>query len=329
MRSFHPLAKLAELTSSDLVGDPLHAISDVADLESATSEDASFYANSRYQRLLERSAAGVICVDRNVSLVPGRNYLISDTPSETFQKLIDLFHPQPAYASGFMGIHPSAVIHESAQLEKEISIGPHAVVDAGVKIGRGTFIGAGVYIGMDCCVGEECFIHPHVTLRERTVIGNRVIIQPGAVIGACGFGYATSMQGVHKKFNQVGHVVIEDEVEIGANTTIDRARFKSTRIGRGTKIDNLVQIGHGVVIGPHNLLVAQVGIGGSSSTEEAVILAGQVGVVGHVHLKAGVVVAAKAGVTKNLSKGRYAGYPAIPVEEYNRIQARIRRFDKK
>lgn len=322
------LAELAALTNSRLIGNPKHIISGVADLETATDQDASFFSNPRYLQAMKKSKAGVIFVDSLTPLLEGRNYLISDQPSRAFQQFVDTLHPSRQSPSGFNGIHPTAVIHETASLEEGVSVGPYAVVDEGVSIGQGTFIGAGTYVGPGSAIGRDCLIHPHVSIREGCRIGNRVIIQPGAVIGSCGFGYTTDHRGRHIKLNQVGNVVIEDDVEIGANAAVDRARFKETRIGQGSKIDNLVQIGHGVVLGPYNIIVAQTGIAGSSSTGRHVVLAGQVAVAGHLHLDDGVTVAGKSGVTKSLSTGKYGGIPAVPLQEYNRNQVFLRHIEQ-
>jgi UDP-3-O-[3-hydroxymyristoyl] glucosamine N-acyltransferase len=322
------LDTLAIFTDCQLIGDPNHEISGVADLETATSQDASFFSNSRYQQAMKNSNAGVIFVDAQTPLLEGKNYLISNQPSRSFQQLVDAFHPARQSPSGFKGIHPSAVIHETAQLEEGVSIGPHAVIDEGVKIGAGTFIGAGSYVGPDTCIGHSCTIHPRVVIREGCQIGHRVIIQPGAVIGSCGFGYITDKQGKHIKLNQVGNVYIEDDVEIGANTTIDRARFKNTKVGEGSKIDNLVQLGHGVSLGAHNIIVAQTGIAGSTSTGHHVVLAGQVAVAGHLHLSDEVMVAGKSGVTKSLPPGKYGGIPAVAIKEYNRNQIFLRNIEQ-
>jgi UDP-3-O-[3-hydroxymyristoyl] glucosamine N-acyltransferase len=322
------LASLAALTNCRLVGNPQHVIFGIADLETATPQDASFFSNSRYQQAMKSSKAGVIFIDPQTSLLDGKNYLISDQPSQAFQQLLDLLYPPRQSPSSFKGIHPSAVIYETAQLEEGVSVGPHAVIDEGVKIGAGTFIGAGVYVGPETMIGSSCLIHPRVVIREGCQIGHRVIIQPGAIIGSCGFGYITDKHGRHVKLNQVGNVVIEDDVEIGANTTIDRGRFQSTRIGQGSKVDNLVQLGHGVVIGAHNIIIAQTGIAGSSSTGRYVVLAGQVAIAGHLHLEDGVTVAGKSGVTKSLSKGKYGGVPAVPLEEYNRNHVLLRNIEK-
>lgn len=322
------LQELATLTNSKLIGNPSHLICEVADLEGALSTDASFLANMRYLQAMKNSQAGVIFVDEQVPLIDGKNYLVSEQPSRAFQQLIDILHPQQAHPSGFSGIHPSAIIHPTARLEEGVTISPQAVIDEGVKIGAHTFIGAGAYVGPHTTIGQHCLIHARVVIRENCAIGNRVILQPGAVIGSCGFGYTPDKQGRHIKLNQVGNVLIEDDVEIGANATIDRARFKSTRIGQGSKIDNLVQIGHGVFIGPHNIIVAQTGIAGSTTTGKYVVLAGQVAVAGHLHLEDGVTVAGKSGVSKSLAAGKkYGGIPAVPLEQYNRHQIFLRRIE--
>lgn len=322
------LAELATLTNNKLIGDPEYVISGVADLETATSQDASFFSNLRYQHAMNHSKAGVIFIDSTATLIEGKNYLLSDQPSQSFQQLVDVLFPQRNSPSGFIGIHPTAVIHQTAQIGEGVTIGPHAIIDEGVTIATQTFVGAGVYIGPESIIGSSCIIHPRAIIRERCEIGDRVIIQPGAVIGSCGFGYITDIQGQHIKLNQVGNVVIENDVEIGANTTIDRARFQSTKIGQGSKIDNLVQLAHGVQIGPHNIIVAQVGIAGSTSTGRYVVLAGQVAVAGHIHLSDGVTVAGKSGVTKSLSSGKYGGIPAITLNEYNRNQVFLRNIEK-
>lgn len=322
------LEELAKITKCKLVGNPNHIILNVADLESATPQDASFLANARYQQAMTKSTAGVIFIDEQTPSTDGKNYLISKDPSQAFQQLVDTFFPQRKQPSGFQGIHSSAVIHETAKLSQGVVVGPHAVIDENVEIGSNTFIGAGSYIGPDTIIGSDCTIHPRVVIREQCILGNRVIIQPGAVIGACGFGYLTDKQGKHTKLNQVGNVKIEDDVEIGANTTIDRARFKSTVVGKGSKIDNLVQLGHGVRLGEHNIIVAQSGIAGSSSTGKHVVIAGQVAIAGHLHLESGTMIAGKSGVTKSLPPGKYNGIPAVPVGEYNRNAVYHRNMEK-
>lgn len=322
------LSDLAKLTNSKLIGSQHHLITGVADLDNATAGDASFFSNPRYQQALKKTLAGVIFVSPETPLEEGKSYLISDQPSQGFQQLVDFLFPLRSLPSGFKGIHPSAVIHETAQLAEGVAIGPNAVIDEGVCIGKGTFIGAGSYIGPDTTIGDSCLIHANVSIREECLIGNRVIIQPGAVIGSCGFGYITDKQGNHVKLNQVGNVILEDDVEIGANTTVDRARFKSTIVGKGSKIDNLVQLGHGSSLGRHNIIVAQTGIAGSTSTGNYVTLGGQVAVAGHLRIDDKVMVAGKSGVTKSLHKGKYGGVPALPIDEHNRNAVFLRKIEK-
>lgn len=324
------LAELAEKTQSKLVGNPNHRINNVADLDSATENDVSFLGNPNYEKAMRASKAGVVFIQANIAIEEGKNYLINENPSRAFQEIIETIVGEDIHlTTGFEGIHPTAVIHETAKLGKNVSVGPHAVVDKDVVIGDNTTICAGVYIGLKVTVGSNCYFYPHVTVRERSVIGDRVILQPGAVIGSCGFGYTTDARGIHTKLNQVGNVVIEDDVEIGANTTIDRSRFKSTKISKGTKIDNLVQIGHGVVVGEHNIIVAQSGIAGSTTTGKHVIIAGQVAIAGHLTIADGVVIAGKSGVSKSILKaGKYGGIPVMPIQEYNRNSVILRNIEK-
>jgi UDP-3-O-[3-hydroxymyristoyl] glucosamine N-acyltransferase len=300
------LEELAKLTETTLVGDCSHLISNVADLESATDKDASFFVSpphhgaTRYEQMMLRSAAGVVFIDPKTPVITGRNFLISENPSLSFQTLIDHLFSDAKELTGFLACHPTAVIHPSAKIGNDVTIGPHAVIDKNVTIGSRSKIGAGAYIGPNSTIGEECQVHPHVTIRERCSIGNRVILQPGAVIGSCGFGYTPDKLGRHIKLNQVGTVTIED----------------------------LVQIGHGVEIGEDNIIIAQAGIAGSSKTGKHVILAGKVAVAGHIELDDGVMVAALSGVSKSLKRGKYNGIPAVPAEEYNRTTVHLRNIEK-
>lgn len=322
------LEELAKLTHSKLSGQPEHLIKNVADLESATEEDASFLNNPRYEQAMKRSRAGVIFVNEKTPLIEGRNYLINENPSLAFQLAIEVFCGNAQELTGFSTIHHTAVIHETAIIKTGVTVGPYAVVDKNVVIGERTFVGSGSYIGPHTQIGSDCVIHPHVTIRERIQIGNRVILQPGAVIGSCGFGYTTDHAGRHTKLNQVGIVLIEDDVEIGANTTIDRSRFKATKIGRGSKIDNLVQIGHGVEVGEDNIIISQTGIAGSTTTGKHVVLAGQVAVAGHIKIGDGVMVAGKSGLSKSIEKaGKYGGIPVMPIGEYNRNSVFLRNIE--
>jgi len=322
------LAELAQLTGSTLVGDATYTISGADALDAAEASDATFLANPRYRALLKETRAGVICIDKETPLEEGKNFLVSQDPSLTFQAILKaLFFS--ADRGGFLGIHPTAVIHPSAKIGKDVQIGPHVVIDAGAEIGDHTRLDAGVSIGPGVTVGTHCHFYPHVTVRERCTIGNRVILQPGAVIGSCGFGFATNAKGEHTKLEQIGTVIIEDDVEVGANTTIDRARFKTTRICQGTKIDNLVQIGHNVQIGPNNIIVSQTGIAGSVKTGKNVVFGGQAGVVGHLEIADFTMIATRGGVSKSITEaGKYAGSPVMDLSDYNRQQVHLRKITK-
>jgi len=275
---------------------------------------------------MKKSQAGVICVTPQTPLTEGKNYLLSNDPSRSFQQIIELL--LPSKSSGFSGIHPTAIIHLTAQIGPHVTIGPYSVIDRDTKIGANTYIGPHVSIGFEVEIGTDCHIHPHCTIRERCCLGDRVILQPGAVIGSCGFGYTPDAFGQHIKLEQRGIVILENDVEIGANTTIDRSRFKETRIRKGTKIDNLVQIAHNVEIGENNLIAAQTGIAGSTKTGKYVMLGGQVGIVGHVDLEDQVMVATRGGVSKSLKRGKYRGSPAIPITEYHRQEVHVRKLEE-
>lgn len=328
MKTFS-LAELAKETGATLEGDPTFTITGVASLEEASATDASFLNHPRYFKVAEASKAGVLVQHPTSTRTPGRNYLLHLQPDLAFQKLIELFLSERTIKSGFSGIHPAAIIHPTATIGHDVTIGPYAVIDEKVTIGNHSFIGAGCYIGPHSTIGEETALHPHVTIREFCNIGSRVIIQPGAVIGSCGFGYTQTREGKHLKLAQLGTVHIEDDVEIGANTTIDRARFTSTKIGVGTKIDNQVQIAHGTQIGPHNIIAGQSGFAGSTTTGSHCFFGGQVGVDGHLHLASQVMVAARSGVSKSLlNPGKYGGVPASDLTENNRHMAQLRRIGK-
>jgi UDP-3-O-[3-hydroxymyristoyl] glucosamine N-acyltransferase len=322
----YSLAELSTLLGVELVGDPSFTITGVNTLEEATPQDASFLANPRYTEAMKQSKAGVICIDHALS--DGKNYLISPSPSRTFQEIAELLLLSEKKTSGFSGIHPSAVIHETAHIGQNVTIGPNAVIDRNAQIGDHTYIGPGVSIGYEVKIGSHCHLHPNAVVRERCELGNRVILQPSAVIGSCGFGYIPDAQGRHAKVEQLGIVILEDDVEIGANTTIDRSRFKATIVRKGTKIDNLVQIGHNVEVGEHNIIAAQTGIAGSVKMGKYVMLGGQVGIVGHVELADQVMIATRGGVSKSLKTGKYRGSPAIPIGDYNRQEVYIRKLEE-
>lgn len=322
------LAELAKLTKSKLIGDPEKRISNVDTLESASSTDASFLANAKYNEAMKQSSAGVVCIDESAQQVEGKNFLLSENPSRTFQQIAELILAATPKATRFEGIHPTAVVHETAEIGDNVTIGPCAVVDAHAKIGEGTTLYPHTYVGTAVKVGKECTLYPNASVREGCILGDRVILQPGAVIGSCGYGYTTDPQtGRHNKLEQIGVVILEDDVEIGANTTIDRARFKKTLIRKGTKVDNLVQIAHNVELGENNIIVSQTGIAGSAKLGNNVFLGGQAGVVGHVEITSNVKVATRGGVSKSITKpGIYGGVPTSPMAEFNKRQVLLRKI---
>lgn len=322
-----PLWKLAQITGAKLQGDPEYQITSVADLDSATESDASFLSNPLYTPLLKKTKAGVVCLDDSAEHISGQNYLICENPSLAFQQIAELLYGERK-PTGFTGIHPTAVIHEEAQIGPDVTIGPYAVIDSGAVIGANTTIGPFAYVGALVHVGQSCTLYAHSVIREYCCIGDRVILQPGAVIGSCGFGYSTNENGEHIKLNQIGNVILEDDVEIGANTTIDRARFKTTLVSKGTKIDNLVQIAHNVELGQHNILASQTGIAGSTKTGRNVMMGGQVGIVGHLEIAPFTMIATRGGVSKSIPKsGKYAGGPVVTLAEHNRTQVHLRKIE--
>lgn len=327
MKSF-TLQQIQELTGAKLVGDAKKVITGVANLDAATANDISFCANPRYLKALQASNAGAIFVTAAQKSLEGKNLFICEDPSLAFQKILDqFFGNNPLSQSGFNGIHPSAVIHPSAKIGANVTIGPLCVIDQETVVGQGSIIHAGCKIGSGVTIGEECLLHPNVVIRELCVLGNRIILQPGVVIGGCGFGYQANKKGEHIKLAHYGKVIIEDDVEIGANTTIDRGRFQATTIKKGTKIDNHVQIAHNTTIGAHNIIVAQTAIAGSVTTGSHVIIGGQVAIDGHLTIESGTMLAGRSAVTKSLEKGVYSGAPAQPINKFNRMIAIMRNLE--
>ena len=247
-----------------------------------------------------------------------------ENPSKAFAVLCALW--LPASKKQKEGVHPSAIISSKAHLAKEVVVQAGAVIEEGVDVGEGTVIGANVYLGNDVKIGTRCYIHANVSIYERCILGNDIIIHSGVVLGADGFGFDLSNESA-EKIPQIGIVQIDDRVEIGANTTIDRARFGRTWIQEGVKIDNLVQIAHNVVIGKNSLIAAQVGISGSTKLGQRVIVAGQAGMAGHIYIEDGAIVTAQAGVSKDVPKGTVvAGYHAQPLRVLQRSEAALRRL---
>lgn len=312
------LKELASLVGGELVGDPECLIEGVADLSKAGANEISFLENPRYKRQLERTKAGAVVLSPKIDRPSNGNFLLHETPSLAFQSILEHFIPDSLGASGFTGIHSTAVVHSSASIAESATIGPYAVIDRDVVIGERVHIGAHVSIQAAVTIGDDCKLHAHSVVRERCILKNRVVLQPGAVIGSDGYGYHTDAKGKHTFLPQRGIVVLEDNVEIGANTTIDRARFEATKIGAGTKVDNLVQIAHQVELGKDNLIVSQVGIAGSSKTGDRVIMGGQAALVGHIEIADDVILCARAaGIQSIKSPGVYSGAPARTIREFN------------
>lgn len=326
------LEEIAELTSCTLEGKGDVRIFDVDSLEAAGPESAAFLSSPHHEKRLLESKAGAIFVSpKTQRKVAEQNYLVAEDPSLAFQTLMEaLRRPRQVESAFTIGIHPTVVLAKDAEVDPTATLGPYVVVDSGARVEAGAHISAHCFIGAGAHIGKDSFLHPSVVVREGCILGERVICQPGAVIGACGFGYHSDKQtGQHTKLEQLGIVVIEDDVEIGAQACIDRARFKETRVKRGTKIDNLVQIGHNCTIGKHNILCGQTGLAGSVELEDHVTLAGQVAVAGHIKLSKGVTVAGRGAVIKSLTKpGAYAGVPATPYKEQYRTQLHIRALPK-
>ena len=319
------LGEIAELIKGELVGDPSIKIGGVAGIEDAQPGDLTFLANPQYAAFLETTSASAVIVGKETKAHVLKIPLIKhQNPYFAFAQVVELF--EEAKKKYPETTHPTAVLAEGVKLEKGVHIGPRVVVEEEAWLKRNSTILAGSFVGTNSSVGENSLVYPNVTIRENVEIANNVIIHSGTVIGSDGFGYAKE-KGVHHKIPQIGGVRIEDDVEIGANVTIDRATLGVTRIGRGTKIDNLVQIGHNVDIGENCIIVAQVGIGGSTRVGNNSILAGQVGLVGHIRIGNRVVIGAQSGVTKDIPDDTTMfGYPAREIHKAKRIEAHLSRL---
>ena len=319
------LQELAEMSGGELAGDPALKIKGAAPLAEATAGEISFFTNKKYIGLLRKTRALALFVPPDFAEPVSAAQIRVPNPAKAFEQVVLKFAPKPITYSA--GIHPSAIVDLSAQFGERVSVQPLAVIEAGAKIGDDTIVGAGSYVGHETVIGSACHIYPAVTIRERCRIGSRVIIHSGAVIGADGFGFEM-IDGRQEKIQQLGIVQIDDDVEIGANTTVDRARFGRTWIQQGVKIDNLVQIAHNVVIGRNSVIVAQTGISGSTRVGERVTMAGQVGIAGHIEIADGTIIAAQSGVPKSLPGGVWFGYPAVPFAEAKKQFAWIHRLGK-
>lgn len=316
------LGRLARLVGGELVGDPELPIRGVAPLERAGPGDLSFVAKGRARREAETSGAAAFLVPSDAEL-PGRPVIRVRQPYLALATVLAALYPERAPTPG---IHPTAVVDATARISPEATLGPFVVVGPESQVEACAVLHAHVVVGARCRVGAGSVLHPHVVLRGDVDLGRGVVIHAGSVLGADGFGYVFDGER-HRKIPQVGRVVVEDEVEIGANVTIDRATLGETRIGRGTKIDNLVQIGHNTVVGSHAIIVAQTGISGSCRIGHGAVLGGQVGVVDHVTVGDGARVGSQSGVHRDVPPGgAVLGSPALPAAEARRALAALGRL---
>lgn len=308
---------LAENLGATAKGAIDNLITGIASLNdpNAKAEDVSFLSNKKYQEMLPTTKVGTILVSKELTEEPreGQAFIVCDNVDACFIKTIHIFAPEPIKYEP--GVHPSAVVDSTVKLGENVHIGANAVVEANAEIGDNTVVGANCYVGHFTKIGSDCLLYANVAIRERCVIGNRVIIHLGATIGSDGYGFIPGPTGIIK-IPQVGIVQIDDDVEIGANTSIDRARFGKTWIKTGVKIDNLVMVAHNVVIGEYSMIIAQSGMAGSAELGRGVILGAQGGVNGHITIGDGVKIAATSGVVKSVPPGMVmAGTPAVPQRE--------------
>ena len=317
------LKEIAERLGSRLEGDGEIEIKKVAAIEDAGPGDLTFFTNPKYARELKKTAASAVILSEKAEAAPCAMLRVQH-PYLAFAKAVALFaaDDQPA-----AGVHPLASVAPTAEVAADASVGPFTVIGDGARIGARSVVHPNVTIGSGARVGADCVIRSQVSIRERVRIGDRVVVQDGAVIGSDGFGFAARPDGTHQKIPQIGGVVIEDDVEIGANAAIDRPAVGETRIGAGSKIDNLVQIAHGVTIGRNVLLAAQVGIAGSTTIEDSVTLAGQVGVSGHITIGKGTIATAQTGIPNSVEAGSFiSGYPAISNRDWLKSSAVFRKL---
>ncbi|HOV21741.1 MAG TPA: UDP-3-O-(3-hydroxymyristoyl)glucosamine N-acyltransferase [bacterium] len=315
--------EIAEIVGGKVIGDENIVITGISGIKEAEPGDITFVATNKYKNLLKTTKASAVLVSPEINNTVSTTLIQVENPSLSFAKIMELVGDEPVKFTA--GIHPTAIIGENVKLGRNVSIQPFAVIEDNAEIGDNTVIGAAVYIGHYTKIGKDGLIYPHVIIRERVKIGDRVILHPGTVIGGDGFGFAT-VRGIHHKIPQIGTVEIGDDVEIGSNVTIDRARFDKTYIGNGVKIDNLVQIAHNVKIGDNTIVVAQVGISGSTEIGKNVIIAGQAGIIGHITVGDNAIIGGKAGVTKDVPPNTHVtGFPARDKWEDMRFQVFVRK----
>ncbi|MCD6350698.1 MAG: UDP-3-O-(3-hydroxymyristoyl)glucosamine N-acyltransferase [Armatimonadetes bacterium] len=316
------LSEIARLISGQVVGDADVTITGVAALEDAREGDLAFVENVELLPKGEQSAAAALIAPPDAR-TEAKPLIVTEDPRLAFSKVLELFAPRPSIP---VGVHETAIVAESARLGQAVAIGPYVVIEEGARIGNDVTLYPFVFIGREADIGDETIVYPHVFVGERVSIGKRCLLHAGCAVGADGFGYLHTPHG-HRKIPQIGTVVIEDDVEIGANSTVDRATVSATRIGRGTKIDDQVHVAHNCVIGENCVLCGQVGIAGSTTIGNNCILGGQAGVNDHVNIGDNITIAAQAGVFGDLTEpGVYSGYPARPHSEQLRVAAMTRKL---
>jgi UDP-3-O-[3-hydroxymyristoyl] glucosamine N-acyltransferase len=317
------VAELAARLGCEVEGDGTVVVTRVAAIDRAGPHDLTFLSNPRYASHLPSTRAGAILMDHTVTSAPCA-ILRTTRPYLALARAVDILTPP---GRPLPGVSPLASIDPTATVGPDVSVGPFVAIGARVRIGARSVLASHVAVGADTTIGDDCVLHAHVSVREAVTIGSRVVIQDGAIVGSDGFGFAQREDGSHQKIPQVGRVVIEDDVEIGALAAVDRPAIGETRIGLGTKIDNLVQIAHGVTIGRHVLLAAQVGIAGSTELGDHVMMAGQSGAAGHLRLGHRAIVSAKSAVTKDVADAEHvAGIPAGAVAEWREGVVLVRRL---
>jgi UDP-3-O-[3-hydroxymyristoyl] glucosamine N-acyltransferase len=321
----------ADLVGGTVYGDENAVFENLGKIEEAKPGDLTFLYSPAYEKFFQATKASAIVVARNFNKTRAdMTYIETDNPNAAFNIIINKYF-KPVIP--LHGIDPSAYIAPDAVVGQNVAIGKNVVVSSGCLIGDNTIVHHNTVLLENVTVGNDSLIYPNVTVRENCIIGNRVIIHPGAVIGADGFGYLTDKEGVYNKIPQIGNVVLEDDVELGANVTIDRAALGSTVIKKGVKLDNLVQIAHNVSVGENTVMSAQVGVAGSTKIGKNCIMAGQAGIVGHIEIGDNIIVMAQSGISKSISKpGMYFGSPAKEHRNALRIEACVRNlpsyFDK-
>jgi len=316
------LSEIAAYLQATVVGDGSVEIRDIKGFDEAGEGDLTFLANPKYRKKIASTAASAILVSQPVEWA-GKNFIVVKDPYGALARLLALFYPEE---QEFQGVSPDAFVDPDAAVSEGATVYAGAFVGRDARVGRGSVLYPGAYLGPGASVGEDSILYPNVTVYRRCIIGNRVILHAGVVVGSDGFGFANP--GVeNRKVPQVGIVQIDDDVEVQANTTIDRGTLGKTWIQRGAKIDNQVQIAHNVVIGENSIIVAQVGISGSTRLGKRVIIGGQAGLVGHINIGDNVMIAARAGINKDIPASRImSGAPAIPHQEWLRLNAHIMRL---